>query len=143
MGYRRDTANIARSGHLAIVISMIVLMVVLLIVWALMGYQVYHLRQQRLADLESGVVVGSIAGDIPLDDVLKGARCSQAQSTRAYRPLRISLSVARKGRKGSFNTSSRSCAQRDSSGVEKNVPFGTYLKISGYSRPGKPTPESC
>ncbi|KAI1738687.1 hypothetical protein F4680DRAFT_449803 [Xylaria scruposa] len=129
MGYRRDTSSPAGSGHLAIIVSTIVFVLLLLIAWALMGFQLYQLRQQRLADLESGVAVGPIAGDVPLDDVLKGVRYSQTQPVRTNRSPKASLAVTHEGHTGSSNTLSKSRVSHDSAWYREQYLIHYLYKI--------------
>ncbi|KAI8953124.1 hypothetical protein F4801DRAFT_538529 [Xylaria longipes] len=113
---------------------MIIFVALLLLVWALMGFQIYCLHKQRLADIESVVAVeiGPIDGDIPLDNVLKSTRYSQVQSARASVSSWASSAMAHGTRKGSSNTSSKSDVPRDSQWYRTERPVRYFFyKICG------------
>ncbi|KAI0451363.1 hypothetical protein F5B21DRAFT_384204 [Xylaria acuta] len=134
MSQKRHTDGLAGSGHLTIVVSMIIFVVLLLIIWALMGFQIYRLRMQRLADLESGIAaeVGTIDGDVPLDNILKGTRYSQVQSARASGSSWASLAVTHETHKGSSNKSSKSGVPRTSQWYREERPVSYFFyKICG------------
>ncbi|KAI1163819.1 hypothetical protein F5B18DRAFT_618392 [Nemania serpens] len=83
MSQTRDVADVSETGHTAIVASMVVFVILAVVMWALIGFQIYYARKQRLTDLEIGAQVrgGLVEGNLPLDDVLKSARAGRSSHT--------------------------------------------------------------
>ncbi|KAF2963416.1 hypothetical protein GQX73_g10147 [Xylaria multiplex] len=79
---KRDSADVAKTGHTAVVASMIVFVILLLIMWGLMGFQIHLQHKQRRADLEHGHGVSLVSDDLPLDDILRNAGNPEAQPGR-------------------------------------------------------------
>jgi hypothetical protein len=106
MNHARDASDVARLGHTTIVASMVVFVILLLTIWALIGFQIHRARKQHLADLETGAEVGPIDSDIPLDSVLKS------------KPVRVSKSSL--GSWPATQETTQSSAQSSRSGVARD-----------------------
>ncbi|KAI0467668.1 hypothetical protein F4859DRAFT_525097 [Xylaria cf. heliscus] len=140
MSQQRRTADLSGSGHLTIIVSMVIFVSLILIIWTLMGLQLYYLRRQRLADLEMGVAakIGPIDGDVPLDNVLKSMRYSQVQSARENRFSLASSTATYEIRKGSFETPSNINAPRDSQWNSEERPISYFFdKVNGVFKKKK------
>ncbi|KAI0442923.1 hypothetical protein F4803DRAFT_550641 [Xylaria telfairii] len=119
MAYKRD--SLAGSGHLTIVVTMIIFVSLLLILWTLMALQILGLREQYVADLEKAAKrgVGPIDGDVPLEDVLQTQRYTQSSWA--------SSTATQQTSKGSSKPSSKSNMTRDSQWYREERPFRYFL----------------
>ncbi|KAI1187558.1 hypothetical protein F5B17DRAFT_315372 [Nemania serpens] len=87
MNQTRDVVDVSETGYTTIVASMVVFVILTIVTWALIGFQIYYTHKQRLADLESGVHVrggGLVDEKLPLDDILKSTtKHANVPSTQA------------------------------------------------------------
>ncbi|KAI1109600.1 hypothetical protein F5Y14DRAFT_455864 [Nemania sp. NC0429] len=76
MSRARDAADLSETGHITIVASMIVFVLLTLFVWALIWFQIHTAHKRCLADLESGAPArgGTVDDNIALEDVLRNAK---------------------------------------------------------------------
>ncbi|KAH8161982.1 hypothetical protein CIB48_g6277 [Xylaria polymorpha] len=119
MVYKRD--SLAGSGHLTIVVTMVIFVSLLLILWALMGLQILVLREQYVVDLERAARngVGPVGGDVPLEDVLK--------NQGHFRSSWASSAATQETGKGSSKPSSKSDMPHDSQWYREERPFRYFL----------------
>ncbi|KAJ2970133.1 hypothetical protein NUW58_g9789 [Xylaria curta] len=127
MASQNPDTDLASSGYVTIVASMIVFVVLLLAIWALMGLQIHLLRRKHLADLENdGVRVGPVDYDTPLDNILKGkgkARASES-SREKWSPTQPSTN-------DSTNASSKSDMPYDSQWYREERPVRYFFHKIG------------
>ncbi|KAI1200692.1 hypothetical protein F5X97DRAFT_292612 [Nemania serpens] len=139
MSQSRDVADLSGTGHTAIVASMVVFVILTVVIWAVMGLQIYRTHKQRLADLESGAQLrgGLVDGSLPLEDVLKGTKHAHVPSARASRSSRTSWSETQEPLE---NQSSRSGTPSDTRwyAEERPIRFVFHKIRRMFKKQGKP-----
>ncbi|KAJ8131895.1 hypothetical protein O1611_g1728 [Lasiodiplodia mahajangana] len=79
MNETQDAHSVAEMGRLTVAVSMTTWTFLVVIAWGLIGYEIHRARKRCLTDLENGApaLVGTVDGDVPLENVLQGTRYSE------------------------------------------------------------------
>ncbi|GAP90369.1 hypothetical protein SAMD00023353_4900640 [Rosellinia necatrix] len=129
-----DAAAVAKTGHIAVVASMIVFVVLTLILWALMGIQIHCLRKQRLSDLEATATAPVVDSDVPLENILRTAKSPKPNAKTGRSSFASWPDTPR-----STNISSRSDMPHDSSWYAEERPVRYLLhKVAGWFKRKSP-----
>ncbi|KAI2641325.1 hypothetical protein GGS21DRAFT_547698 [Xylaria nigripes] len=127
MNQTPDPTQVALTGQLAVIASIITWLILTLTIWIMMAFQLYHSQAQQPADTEAGYGVALTNQDLSLEEVLSKNRPSSPLSPASG----LSLACTGVARASTRAQSSRSGIPQDSECYAGEGPVGHIFSRLG------------